>query len=89
MSFNLQPKPQRKSDKVVVTETTPLQQVELQPAPERRYRVEELTTQGWELADYNTVNLTREDANRALQNLLNDGLSPDRIRAVIDDGTKI
>lgn len=73
----------------MVTETTPLQQVELQPAPVRRYRVEELTTQGWELADYNTVNLTREDANRALQNLLNDGLSPDRIRAVIDDGTKI
>ena len=73
----------------MVTETTPLQQVELQPAPVRRYRVEELTTQGWELADYNTVNLTREDANRTLQNLLNDGLSPDRIRAVIDDGTKI
>jgi hypothetical protein len=89
MANNLQPKPQRSSDKVVVTETTPLQQVELQPAPVRRYRVEELTTQGWELADYNTVNLTREDANRALQNLLNDGLSPDRIRAVIDDGTKI
>ena len=89
MAHNLQPKPQRKSDKVVVTETTPLQQVELQPAPERRYRVEELTTQGWELADFNTKNLTREDANRTLQNLLNDGLSPDRIRAVIDDGTKI
>lgn len=88
MSFNLQPKPQRKSDKVVVTETTPLQQVELQPAPERRYRVEELTTQGWELADLDTKNLTREDAHRTLQNLLNDGLSPDRIRAVIDDGTK-
>ena len=89
MSFNLQPKPQRKSDKVVVTETTPLQQVELQPAPERRYRVEELTTQGWELADHNTRNLNREDANLTLQNLMNDGLSPDRIRAVIDDGTKI
>ena len=89
MSFNLQPKPQRTSDKVVVTETTPLQQVELQPAPERRYRVEELTTQGWELADLDTKNLTREDANRTLQNLLNDGLSPDRIRAVIDDGTKV
>ena len=89
MSFNLQPKPQRTSDKVVVTETTPLQQVELQPAPERRYRVEELTTQGWELADYNTKNLTRADATRTLENLLKDGLSPDRIRAVIDDGTKI
>ena len=72
-----------------MTETTPIQQVELQPAPERRYRVEELTTQGWELADYNTKNLTREDANRTMQNLLNDGLSPDRIRAVIDDGTKV
>jgi hypothetical protein len=89
MAHNLQPKPQRNSNKVVVTETTPLQQVELQPAPERRYRVEELTTQGWELADLDTKNLTREDANRTLQNLLNDGLSPDRIRAVIDDGTKV
>ena len=89
MAHNLQPKPQRTSDKVVVTETTPLQQVELQPAPVRRYRVEDLTTQGWELADLDTKNLTREDANRTLQNLLNDGLSPDRIRAVIDDGTKI
>lgn len=89
MSFNLQPKPQRSSGKVVVTETTKTPEVQLQPAPERRYRVEELTTQGWELADHNTVNLSREDANRTLQNLLNDGLSPDRIRAVIDDGTKV
>jgi len=87
MSYNLQPKPQRKSDKVVVTETNSIKP--LNPAPERRYRVEELTTQGWELADIDTKNLTREDANRTLQNLLNDGLSPDRIRAVIDDGTKI
>ena len=89
MAHNLQPKPQRTSDKVVVTETTPLQQVELQPAPERRYRVEELTTQGWELSDTDTKDLSRADANRILQNLLNDGLSPDRIRAVIDDGAKI
>jgi len=89
MSFNLQPKPQRTSDKVVVTETTPLQQVELQPAPERRYRVEELTTQGWELADIDTKNLTRDDAKRVMDNLLKDGLSPQRLRAVIDDGTKV
>ena len=89
MAHNLQPKPQRNSNQVVVTETTPLQQVELQPAPERRYRVEELTTQGWELSDTDTKDLSRADANRILQNLLNDGLSPDRIRAVIDDGTKI
>lgn len=89
MAHNLQPKPQRSSDKVVVTETTPLQQVELQPAPERRYRVEELTTQGWELADYNTKNLTRDDAKRVMDNLLKDGLSPQRLRAVIDDGTKV
>lgn len=87
MSYNLQPKPQRNSDKVVVTETTPIKP--LNPAPERRYRVEELTTQGWELADIDTKNLTRDDAKRVMNNLLNDGLSPDRIRAVIDDGTKI
>lgn len=87
MSYNLQPKPQRTSDKVVVTETTPIKP--LNPAPERRYRVEELTTQGWELADIDTKNLTRDDAKRVMDNLLKDGLSPQRLRAVIDDGTKI
>ena len=87
MSYNLQPKPQRNSDKVVVTETTSIKP--LNPAPERRYRVEELTTQGWELADIDTKNLTRDDAKRVMDNLLKDGLSPQRLRAVIDDGTKI
>jgi len=86
MAHELQHKPVRPGTQVAEVQVT--EPVAPTP-PERRYRVEELTTQGWELADYNTVNLTREDANRALQNLLNDGLSPDRIRAVIDDGTKV
>tara|TARA_B100002019_G_scaffold28054_1_gene21902 strand:- start:359 stop:601 length:243 start_codon:yes stop_codon:yes gene_type:complete len=60
----------------------------LQPKPEmpRFYRVEELTTTGWELADERCTNLTKEQANQALQNFLDDGLSPQRLRAVIDRG---
>ena len=52
----------------------------------RFYRVEELTTTGWELADEKCTNLTKEQANQALQNFLDDGLSPQRLRAVIDRG---
>jgi|TARA_Y100000996_G_C22539849_1_gene649589 hypothetical protein len=60
----------------------------LQPKPEmpRFYRVEELTTQGWEIADEKCVGLTKDEAQKALQNFLDDGLSPQRLRAVIDRG---
>ena len=60
----------------------------LQPKPEmpRLYRVEELTTQGWEIADEKCVGLTKDEAHKALQNFLDDGLSPQRLRAVIDRG---
>lgn len=62
---------------------------ELKPKPQRLYRVEELTTQGWELADDDCVKLTREQASDLLQRYLNDGIAPNRLRAVIDDGTKV
>jgi len=71
--FNIQPKPESNN---------------LQPKPEmpRLYRVEELTTQGWEIADEKCVGLTKDEAHKALQNFLDDGLSPQRLRAVIDRG---
>lgn len=60
----------------------------LQPKPEmpRFYRVEELTTTGWELADEKCSGLTKEEATKTLQNFLDDGLAPSRLRAVIDRG---
>tara|TARA_B100002019_G_scaffold31534_1_gene25532 strand:+ start:850 stop:1044 length:195 start_codon:yes stop_codon:yes gene_type:complete len=60
----------------------------LQPKPEmpRLYRVEEMTTTGWELADVNYKGLTKEEAHKKLRGLLNDGISPQRLRAVIDRG---
>ena len=50
----------------------------LQPKPEmpRLYRVEEMTTTGWELADVNYKGLTKEEAHKKLRGLLNDGISP-------------
>jgi hypothetical protein len=86
MAHELQPKPVRPGTQVAEVQVT--EPVAPTP-PERRYRVEELTTQGWELSDTDTKDLSRADASRILQDLLNDGLPPDRIRAVIDDGTKI
>lgn len=79
--YNLKPKPQRPGEKVVITP----QELPLTPPPERRYRVEELTTTGWELADDKCVNLTKDEAHKTLKNFLDDGLSPNRLRAVIDN----
>lgn len=86
MAHELQPKPVRPGTKVA--EVQQPQPVAPNP-PERRYRVEELTTQGWELADDDCVNLSREKASDLLQRYLNDGIAPNRLRAVIDDGTKV
>ena len=86
MAHELQPKPVRPGTKV--TEAQVPQPVAPNP-PERLYRVEELTTQGWELADADCINLTREKASDLLQRYLNDGIAPNRLRAVIDDGTKV
>ena len=82
MAHELQPKPVRPGTKVA--EVQQPQPVAPNP-PERRYRVEELTTTGWELADDKCVNLTKDEAHKTLKNFLDDGLSPNRLRAVIDN----
>jgi len=85
MAHELQPKPVRPGTQIAEVKTP--EPVVITP-PERRYRVEELTTQGWELADADCVNLSREKASDLLQRYLNDGIAPNRLRAVIDDGKK-
>jgi hypothetical protein len=51
---------------------------------ERLYRVEEMCTTGWELVDESSVRLTKDQARERLESLLNEGRSPNSIRAVPD-----
>lgn len=48
------------------------------------YRIEELTTTGWELVDDDTIQLTKEKATEKLNALINEGYNPNRLRAVAD-----
>ena len=46
-----------------------------------RYRIEEFTTIGWELADEKSANLTREEAQQKYDILIkHEGLNPNRVR---------
>ena len=51
---------------------------------ERLYRIEELSTSGWELFDSDYCQLTREQAKNKLDQLIADGYNPNRLRATID-----
>ncbi len=51
---------------------------------EKLYRIEELTTTGWELVDDDTVQLTKEQASAKLNDLIAEGYNPNRLRAVVD-----
>jgi hypothetical protein len=48
------------------------------------YRIEELTTSGWELVDVDYVQLNREQATEQLNQLIADGYNPNRLRAIHD-----
>jgi len=48
------------------------------------YRIEEFTTTGWELIHENEVQLTKEVCAEHLKSYMNEGVSPDRLRAVVD-----
>jgi hypothetical protein len=48
------------------------------------YRIEEFNTTGWELIDEKEVQLTKEVCAQHLQRYMNEGISPDRLRAVVD-----
>ena len=51
---------------------------------EKLYRIEELTTSGWELVDVDTVQLTKEQASAKLNDLIAEGYNPNRLRATLD-----
>ena len=48
------------------------------------YRIEEFTTTGWELINENDVKMTKEVCAQRLRYYTDEGVSPDRLRAVVD-----
>lgn len=48
------------------------------------YRIEEFTTVGWELIDEYEVQLTKEVCAQHVQRYIGEGMSPDRLRVVVD-----
>ena len=51
-------------------------------AAEKRWKIQELSTNGWTSIDPTTDSLTKEDCDAQLVNYIENGLAPDRIRAV-------
>ena len=50
--------------------------------PQFKLRIEELTTEGWSSIDPSTDSLFKADCNVELRSYIENGLSPERIRAV-------
>jgi len=46
------------------------------------YRIEELCTTGWELIDEKYVNMTKEQTQQVLNQLIEEGYNPNSLRAV-------
>jgi hypothetical protein len=52
---------------------------------EKLYKIEELTTTGWEsVNELNCNKLTKQLCTQRLNQLLSDGYNPNRLRAVVD-----
>ncbi len=54
-------------------------------AKEKLYKVLELSTQGWSLIENNAQNLTSEQADAKIQESLESGTAPDRLKIVVQD----
>jgi hypothetical protein len=52
---------------------------------EKLYRVEEFYTDGWHTIDATCAKLTKEQASAKLEQWLNEGIPPYRLRAVPDN----
>ena len=50
----------------------------------RKYRVEQYFTTGWGLVSERTIKLTKDEAKKVLENLMNEGVNPDQLRAIPD-----
>jgi len=51
---------------------------------ETLYRIEELSTSGWNVVEVWDVKLTKEQATKRLNALIEEGYNPNRLRAVPD-----
>lgn len=49
---------------------------------EKLYRIEELETSGWTLVESNDTGLTQDQVKYRYQEILDEGISPDRLRIV-------
>ena len=54
-------------------------------AKEKLYKVMELSTQGWSLMENNAQNLTNVQADAKIQESLESGTAPDRLKIVVQD----
>jgi hypothetical protein len=52
---------------------------------EKLYRIEELNTSGWDLVEEDARKLTKEQASQKLNEYIQQGLNPNRLRAVPDN----
>ena len=49
---------------------------------EKRWKIQELSTNGWTSIDPTTDSLTKEDCDAQLNAYMDDGIAPNRLRAV-------
>jgi hypothetical protein len=54
-------------------------------ADDKRYKILERVTTGWHLIANNADELTKEDCDRMLQDLVNQGQNPGDLKAVLQD----
>lgn len=52
---------------------------------EKRYRIEEMFTNGWQLIDSSSKNLTKEECIEKLNSYIGEGVNPNYLRVVTDD----
>ena len=51
-------------------------------AAEKRWKIQELSTNGWTSIDASTDSLTKEECDIKLEAYMDDGIAPNRLRAV-------
>ena len=50
----------------------------------RKYRVEQKFTTGWSIVDKEAIKLSKDQARKWLEYMINEGVSPDDLRAIPD-----
>ena len=53
---------------------------------EKKYRVEELSTNGWHLVNGRAQNMSKEQSDAMLRECLDNGIAPSRLRVRIEGG---